>query len=74
VKIVKAEGQYMYDENGRQYLDCINNVAHGKLKVRLFETMFSPQHKEQSVLFTTALLCRREGLFNWKSRRNLSSL
>ncbi|XP_053935854.1 5-phosphohydroxy-L-lysine phospho-lyase isoform X1 [Cuculus canorus] len=28
VKIVKAEGQYMYDENGRQYLDCINNVAH----------------------------------------------
>lgn len=31
VKIVKAKGQYMYDENGRQYLDCINNVAHGKL-------------------------------------------
>lgn len=32
LKIVKAKGQYMYDENGRQYLDCINNVAHGKLK------------------------------------------
>ncbi|XP_048816172.1 5-phosphohydroxy-L-lysine phospho-lyase isoform X1 [Lagopus muta] len=28
LKIVKARGQYMYDENGRQYLDCINNVAH----------------------------------------------
>ncbi|XP_068816303.1 5-phosphohydroxy-L-lysine phospho-lyase isoform X5 [Struthio camelus] len=28
VKIVKAKGQYMYDEKGRQYLDCINNVAH----------------------------------------------
>ncbi|KAF2985972.1 hypothetical protein EK904_002129 [Melospiza melodia maxima] len=28
VKITKAKGQYMYDENGRQYLDCINNVAH----------------------------------------------
>uniref|UniRef100_A0A8B9NPC4 Uncharacterized protein n=1 Tax=Accipiter nisus TaxID=211598 RepID=A0A8B9NPC4_9AVES len=28
VKIVKAKGQYMYDENGRRYLDCINNVAH----------------------------------------------
>ncbi|KYO20348.1 5-phosphohydroxy-L-lysine phospho-lyase [Alligator mississippiensis] len=28
VKIVRAKGQYMYDENGRQYLDCINNVAH----------------------------------------------
>ncbi|GIY81833.1 ethanolamine-phosphate phospho-lyase [Caerostris darwini] len=28
LKIVRGEGQYMYDENGRQYLDCINNVAH----------------------------------------------
>ncbi|XP_029439367.1 5-phosphohydroxy-L-lysine phospho-lyase-like isoform X2 [Rhinatrema bivittatum] len=28
VKIVRAEGQYIYDEKGRQYLDCINNVSH----------------------------------------------
>ncbi|XP_076317760.1 5-phosphohydroxy-L-lysine phospho-lyase isoform X2 [Tachypleus tridentatus] len=28
LKIVRGEGQYMYDEIGRQYLDCINNVAH----------------------------------------------
>uniref|UniRef100_A0A8C2Z6F2 Ethanolamine-phosphate phospho-lyase n=1 Tax=Cyclopterus lumpus TaxID=8103 RepID=A0A8C2Z6F2_CYCLU len=28
IKIVKAKGQYMYDEKGRRYLDCINNVAH----------------------------------------------
>ncbi|XP_015801985.3 ethanolamine-phosphate phospho-lyase [Nothobranchius furzeri] len=28
IKIVRAKGQYMYDENGQQYLDCINNVAH----------------------------------------------
>ncbi|XP_035668616.1 5-phosphohydroxy-L-lysine phospho-lyase-like isoform X1 [Branchiostoma floridae] len=28
IKIVRAEGQYMYDEQGNQYLDCINNVAH----------------------------------------------
>ena len=28
LKIVKGEGQYMYDEEGNQYLDCINNVAH----------------------------------------------
>ncbi|KAM4611897.1 ethanolamine-phosphate phospho-lyase [Polymixia lowei] len=28
IKIVRAKGQYMYDENGEQYLDCINNVAH----------------------------------------------
>lgn len=29
IKIVRAEGQYMYDEKDRPYLDCINNVAHG---------------------------------------------
>ncbi|XP_046391879.1 5-phosphohydroxy-L-lysine phospho-lyase-like [Ischnura elegans] len=28
LKIVRAEGCYMYDESGHQYLDCINNVAH----------------------------------------------
>lgn len=30
LKIVRGEGQYMYDEKGGKYLDCINNVAHGK--------------------------------------------
>lgn len=28
LKIVRASGQYMYDEAGNQYLDCINNVCH----------------------------------------------
>uniref|UniRef100_H3B5G3 Ethanolamine-phosphate phospho-lyase n=1 Tax=Latimeria chalumnae TaxID=7897 RepID=H3B5G3_LATCH len=28
IKIVRAKGQYMYDENNERYLDCINNVAH----------------------------------------------
>lgn len=28
IKIVRAEGQYMYDENGRRFLDCITNVVH----------------------------------------------
>nr|XP_015204863.1 PREDICTED: 5-phosphohydroxy-L-lysine phospho-lyase-like isoform X2 [Lepisosteus oculatus] len=28
VKIVKAQGQYLYDEKGRRYLDCISNVHH----------------------------------------------
>ncbi|XP_029382224.1 ethanolamine-phosphate phospho-lyase isoform X2 [Echeneis naucrates] len=28
IKIVQAKGQYMYDEKGQCYLDCINNVAH----------------------------------------------
>ncbi|KAM3939041.1 ethanolamine-phosphate phospho-lyase [Leptodactylus fuscus] len=28
IKIVCAKGQYMFDERGERYLDCINNVAH----------------------------------------------
>lgn len=28
LKIVRGEGQYMFDESGKRYLDCINNVAH----------------------------------------------
>uniref|UniRef100_A0A0E9QPZ8 Aspartate aminotransferase family protein n=1 Tax=Anguilla anguilla TaxID=7936 RepID=A0A0E9QPZ8_ANGAN len=31
VKIVRARGQYLYDENGTKYLDCNNsNVHHGR--------------------------------------------
>ncbi|CAB0010743.1 unnamed protein product [Nesidiocoris tenuis] len=28
IKIIRAKGQYMYDEKGVKYLDCMNNVAH----------------------------------------------
>ncbi|KAM9850046.1 5-phosphohydroxy-L-lysine phospho-lyase [Aulostomus maculatus] len=28
VKIVRARGQYLYDESGRRYLDCVSNVHH----------------------------------------------
>jgi Ser/Thr protein kinase RdoA (MazF antagonist)/murein DD-endopeptidase MepM/ murein hydrolase activator NlpD len=28
LKIVRGEGQYLYDENGQPYLDTVNNVAH----------------------------------------------
>ncbi|XP_070185744.1 5-phosphohydroxy-L-lysine phospho-lyase-like [Littorina saxatilis] len=28
LKIVQALGQYMYDDEGHKYLDCINNVCH----------------------------------------------
>ncbi|XP_028712649.1 LOW QUALITY PROTEIN: ethanolamine-phosphate phospho-lyase [Peromyscus leucopus] len=28
IKILRAQGQYMFDEKGGRYLDCINNVAH----------------------------------------------
>lgn len=26
--IVRGKGQYLFDEKGRQYLDCVNNVSH----------------------------------------------
>ncbi|XP_061581112.1 5-phosphohydroxy-L-lysine phospho-lyase isoform X1 [Cololabis saira] len=28
VKIVRGRGQYLFDENGKRYLDCISNVQH----------------------------------------------
>ncbi|ALC49682.1 CG8745 [Drosophila busckii] len=28
LKIVRGQGQYMFDEEGTRFLDCINNVAH----------------------------------------------
>ena len=28
LKIVRGKGQYLYDEKGREYLDCINNISH----------------------------------------------
>ncbi|MCK4765077.1 MAG: aminotransferase class III-fold pyridoxal phosphate-dependent enzyme [Candidatus Aminicenantes bacterium] len=28
LKIVRGLGQYLYDETGRAYLDCVNNVCH----------------------------------------------
>lgn len=30
IKIVRGQGQYVYDEQGAEYIDCINNVAHGQ--------------------------------------------
>jgi len=29
LKILSGQGQYMFNEKGEKYLDCINNVAHG---------------------------------------------
>lgn len=36
LKIVRAEGQYMFDERGNRFLDCINNVAHGMKKMLIY--------------------------------------
>ena len=29
IQLVRGEGQYVYDKNGRKFLDCVNNVTHG---------------------------------------------
>lgn len=40
LKIVKGSGQYLYDELGNEYLDCINNVAHvGHANARVQEAV-----------------------------------
>lgn len=36
LKIVRGAGQYMFDEKGNKYLDCINNVAHGWYFILIF--------------------------------------
>ena len=28
LKIVRGNGSYLYDENGQEYLDCVNNISH----------------------------------------------
>lgn len=35
LQLVRGEGQYVFDKNGRKYLDCVNNVTHGKLLVHV---------------------------------------
>ena len=28
LKILRGKGQYLYDEKGKEYLDCVNNISH----------------------------------------------
>ena len=32
LKIVRGSKQYIYDDLGTEYLDCVSNTAHGKRK------------------------------------------
>lgn len=38
LKIVRGNAQYLYDERGDAFLDCINNVAHGKFQFENFRS------------------------------------
>lgn len=40
LKIVRASKQYLYDDNGCEYLDCISNVAHGEYTRRDHQQSF----------------------------------
>jgi 4-aminobutyrate aminotransferase-like enzyme len=49
LKIVRGEGQFLFDENGRPYLDCVNNVCHvGHCHPRVVEAA----HRQIAVLNT----------------------
>ncbi len=51
LKIVRGRAQYLYDEEGRAYLDCVNNVAHvGHCHPRVVEAA----HRQMAVLNTNS--------------------
>jgi hypothetical protein len=33
--IVRGRGQYLYDDQGHEYLDCVSNVQHGRVTLPL---------------------------------------
>lgn len=51
VKIIRGQGQYLYDEQGREYLDCINNVAHVG---HCHPTVVQAAHEQNLVLNTNS--------------------
>ena len=48
--IVKGEKQYLFDPKGTRYLDCVNNVCHGKDP----ECVCAPRHPFCPTTTTTA--------------------
>ena len=58
MKMVQGRGQYLYDELGNEYLDCINNVAHvGHGNKRVLEAV----SKQLSLLNTNS---RKQVIWN----------
>ncbi len=49
IKVVRGYMQYLYDEDGRQYLDCVNNVPHvGHSHPKVVKAI----HDQSKVLYT----------------------
>lgn len=36
MKVVRGNAQYLYDDGGNEYLDCVNCVAHGKVCMHIY--------------------------------------
>ncbi|XP_040604500.1 5-phosphohydroxy-L-lysine phospho-lyase isoform X8 [Mesocricetus auratus] len=51
VKIIRSQGQYLYDEQGREFLDCVNNVAHVG---HCHPTVVQAAHEQNLVLNTNS--------------------
>lgn len=59
LKIVRGQGQYMFDEKGEKYLDCINNVAHGKEIIFPSESLIREKWIYQYSSFLSVVLFRK---------------
>ncbi len=61
LKIVKGSGQYLYDHEGRQYLDCVNNVCH----VGHSHPAVARAGMEQSLILNTNTRYLHDGLVDY---------
>lgn len=72
LKIVRASKQYLYDDNGCEYLDCISNVAHGEYTRSVYHQyltnlkQFFPVSLKISVCPCSPLLCHGQSIFMGK--------
>lgn len=70
LKIVRGSGQYLYDEHDNRYLDCINNVAHGKL-IPLLSTVQIFWNHFSTVQFLYCILAKKTLIHLWKFLQTL---
>ena len=69
LKIVRGEGTYLFNEKGVKYLDCVNNVCHGKrLSIHSIYTEVEKSWFRRLLLFYT--LTRSRTYFTLSSRAN----
>lgn len=72
LKIVRASKQYLYDDNGCEYLDCISNVAHGEYTRSVYHQYLTnskqfTQYLWKSQFVHAAHCCAMVNQFLWES-------